>query len=125
MVVVAVSAFWINYIRSWGPFSPLHLLSVVTLTSLMTGIGALRVMADRRRAVALHRQTMTTLYASALVIPGAFTLLPGRLLGRTLFPADWPWLNYAVMGVMIAAGVTILLRVRRAPAPRGAAGTSG
>ena len=31
MLIVAVSSFWVHEIRSWGPWSPIHLLSIFTL----------------------------------------------------------------------------------------------
>jgi uncharacterized membrane protein len=32
-----------------------------------------------------HRKTMLGLFFGALVVAGAFTLLPGRILGRAVF----------------------------------------
>ena len=34
MLVVAISAFWIQHIRMWGPWSPIHLLAVFTLINV-------------------------------------------------------------------------------------------
>ena len=31
MLIVAISSFWIHEIRLWGPWSPIHLLSILTL----------------------------------------------------------------------------------------------
>jgi len=31
MLTVAVSSFWVHEIRLWGPWSPIHLLSIFTL----------------------------------------------------------------------------------------------
>lgn len=108
MATVAISAFWINDIRMWGPFSPLHLLSIVTLSSLAWAIWAIR-----RGNVVEHRTTLRTLYGAALLIPGAFTLLPGRLLGRSLFPDGMVWVNYTVMAAMIAAGTWMIVGAMR------------
>jgi uncharacterized membrane protein len=38
MVVVAASGFWIHEIRLWGPWSPIHLLSIFTLVMLPVGV---------------------------------------------------------------------------------------
>jgi len=38
MVVVAASGFWIHEIRLWGPWSPIHLLSIFTLVMLPIGV---------------------------------------------------------------------------------------
>ena len=34
MLIVAISSFWMHEIRLWGPWSPIHLLSILTLASL-------------------------------------------------------------------------------------------
>ena len=120
MVVVSVSAFGIHHIRTFGPFSPLHLLSLVTLVSLALGLWFIR-----HRNVEGHRATLRILYGAALLIPGAFTLLPDRLLGRLLFPDGMAWTNYAVMILTIGAGLWTIVQARRRPlagesfAPRG------
>ena len=59
---------------------PTHLLSVFTL--IMLPLGLLRA---RRHEVEKHRWTMTGLFAGALVIAGAFTLLPGRIMHDVVF----------------------------------------
>ena len=33
MLIVAVSSIWVHEIRSWGPWSPIHLLSIFTLVA--------------------------------------------------------------------------------------------
>ena len=80
MAVVAISSFWINQIRLVGPWSPIHLLSIFTLAMLPLGIYF-----ARHHNVGRHRNTMLGLFFGALVIAGAFTLLPSRILGRVLF----------------------------------------
>ena len=80
LLVVAVSSFFIHEIRLWGPFSPIHLLSVFTLIML-----PLAVLLARRHEVARHRRAMTGLFVGALVIAGAFTLLPGRIMHAVVF----------------------------------------
>ncbi|WP_121061012.1 DUF2306 domain-containing protein [Chachezhania antarctica] len=80
MAVVAGSSFFIHDLRLWGPFSPLHLLSVITLA----GLGYAVVMA-RRGEIERHRRTMQYLFCLALVLTGAFTLLPGRVMHQVIF----------------------------------------
>ena len=80
LFVVAVSSFFIHEIRLWGPFSPIHLLSVFTLIML-----PLAVLCARRHEVTKHRRAMTGLFLGALVIAGAFTLLPGRIMHAVVF----------------------------------------
>ena len=75
MVSVAVSSFWIHGFRSFGPFSLIHVLSLLTLVALAFGVRAARV-----GNMAAHRWSMRSLFFGALVIAGAFTLLPGRVM---------------------------------------------
>ncbi len=85
MAWTAVSALGISTIGTWGYFSPIHLLVPVVFGSLFTGLRAIR-----RGYVAGHRRAMILLATLALVIPGAFTLLPGRIMHDVVFgpPAD-------------------------------------
>lgn len=80
MLVVAVSSFWIHGMRLWGPWSPIHLLSVLVLVML-----PLAILHARRHAVQRHRYTMIGLFSGALVIAGLFTLVPGRIMHQVLF----------------------------------------
>jgi uncharacterized membrane protein len=80
MVGVAVSSFWINQIRLLGPWSPIHLLSIFTLTMLPFGVW----MAHRHRVID-HRRIMILIFTGALVIAGLFTLLPGRIMHSVVF----------------------------------------
>jgi uncharacterized membrane protein len=80
MLTVAVSSFWIHDIRMFGPFSAIHLLSILTLVML-----PLAVLAARRHRVGAHRKTMTSIFIGALVIAGFFTFMPGRIMYRVAF----------------------------------------
>jgi uncharacterized membrane protein len=80
MLTVVVSSFFIHTIRLWGPFSPIHLLSIFTLLML-----PLAVLCARRHQVDRHRRAMTGLFVGALVIAGVFTLLPCRIMHAVLF----------------------------------------
>jgi uncharacterized membrane protein len=75
-----VSSFFIHTIRMWGPWSPIHLLSLFTLIMLPLGVWH-----ARRHQVARHRRAMAGLFAGALVIAGVFTFLPGRIMHEVIF----------------------------------------
>lgn len=79
MLVVAVTSFWIQDIRK-GAYSPIHLLSILTLVMLPLGI-----FYARGHNIRGHRITMMSLFLGALVIAGLFTLLPGRIMARVVF----------------------------------------
>jgi uncharacterized membrane protein len=74
MALVAGSSFWIHELRLIGPFSPIHLLSILTLFGL---VGA--VVARRLGDIGRHRRIMIML-ALGWAAAGLFTLLPGRLM---------------------------------------------
>jgi uncharacterized membrane protein len=80
MVGVAGSSFWIHQIRLFGPWSPIHLLSIFTLSMLPFGVW----MAHRHRVID-HRRIMISIFTGALVIAGLFTLLPGRVMHAVVF----------------------------------------
>ena len=75
MTVIAVSSFWIHEIRMIGPFSPIHALSIFTLIML-----PLAVLHARNHRVMQHRKAMISIFVGALLIAGAFTFLPGRVM---------------------------------------------
>ena len=80
MVIVAASSFWIHELRLWGPWSPIHLLSIFTLAMLPLGVWR-----AHRHRVADHRRIMILIFSGALVIAGLFTLLPGRIMHAVVF----------------------------------------
>src|SRR5258707_15600254 len=80
MASVAISSFWIHQIRLFGPWSPIHLLSIFTLSMLPFGVW----MAHRHRVID-HRRIMISIFTGALVIAGLFTLLPGRIMHAVVF----------------------------------------
>ena len=80
MAGVAISGFFIHTIRWIGPFSPIHLLSVVTLWTLGAAITA-----ARRGEIALHGKAMRARFVQALLLAGAFTFLPGRIMHAVFF----------------------------------------
>jgi uncharacterized membrane protein len=80
MAVVAVSSFWIHEIRLLGPWSPIHLLSIMVL-----GLLPVAVVAARRHNVSRHRKTMIGIFTGGLVIAGLFTFLPGRIMHAVVF----------------------------------------
>ena len=80
MAVLAFSGFFIHELRLWGMWSPIHLLSAATLALL-----AVAVWTARTGRIERHRRMMKGLYVFALLVTGAFTLLPGRLMHEIVF----------------------------------------
>ena len=80
MLVISASSFLIHGIRMWGPWSPIHILSVFTPIMLVLG-----VLAARGHRVRSHKITMISIFAGALVLAGLFTLVPGRIMHSVVF----------------------------------------
>jgi uncharacterized membrane protein len=80
MALVAFSSFFIHEIRMWGAWSVIHLLSLQVLMFLP--IGALHA---RRGRIDSHRYVFTRMFVGALLVAGAFTLLPGRIMHSVVF----------------------------------------
>lgn len=109
MLVTAGSAIFINEIRLIGPFSPIHIFSVVTFIGVVHGIREVR-----RGNVRGHRATMQGLYFFALILAGAFTLLPGRRMHDVLFGAAAGWTpSLIAIGLALVASAAIYIRLRR------------
>jgi len=112
MTVTAGSSFWISEDPMFGPFSIIHVLSVVTLFGLVSAVRAVRA-----GDVAKHGATMRALYAQALMLAGAFTFYPGRRMSEAFFPGT-PWPGLAVMLTCAALALWLLWREgRRNPLP--------
>lgn len=76
MAAVAVSSLFIT--RN-GSYSAIHLLTILTLITLPSGL-----LAARHGRIRKHRSAMISLFVG-LAVAGAFTLLPGRLMHRIAF----------------------------------------
>ena len=82
MAIVAFSGFFIHVLKLFGPFSPIHLLSVLTLASLWYAIRA-----ARRGDIKRHCQTMVALFCMALILAGFFIFWPGRVMYQVVTSA--------------------------------------
>ena len=78
IMITAVSSFWITGLTP-GHYSWIHILSVVTIINVPLAIRAIW-RGDRRG----HARAMI-INAVSLAIAGAFTLMPGRILGAVVF----------------------------------------
>jgi uncharacterized membrane protein len=80
MIVVAASSFWIHNIKLWGPWSPIHFLSIFALITT-----PLAVYAAHTHRVRSHKRAMISIFFGALVIAGLFTFVPGRIMHAVAF----------------------------------------
>ena len=82
MLIVSISSFFIHEIKLWGEYSPIHLLSILTLFFIGLAVYFARVGNIER-----HKRAMIALYFLALILTGFFTLMPGRVMHQVLFGA--------------------------------------
>ena len=80
MIAVAGTSLFIHTIRNWGPWSPIHLLSLFTLAIVPVAVAS-----ARRHDIPAHRQAMIWIFSLALVVTGLFTLAPGRIMNKVVF----------------------------------------
>ena len=110
MLAVCLSSFFIHTIRLLGPWSPIHLLSVITLAALARGVGLARA-----RRIMEHRRTMQATYVGALLIAGFFTFLPGRIMCEVFFGGPLPMAGVAVAAAIVGGGAALAWRGVRQP----------
>lgn len=80
MLWAAGSSFLIHDIRLIGPFSPIHILSILVVFGVISGIRE-----ARRSDIKEHRKTMVLLFSSALVVAGVLAFMPGRIMHEVAF----------------------------------------
>lgn len=80
MLAVSVSSFYLHGLRVWGPWSPIHLLSVFTPLAQVYAMWA-----ARHHRIRGHRIAMIAIFCGALVIAAVFTPVPGRLMHAVVF----------------------------------------
>lgn len=80
VALMVTTAIAITFVRGGTDFSWIHIFVPYTL------LGAWQVVASARKGdIAAHRKHITQMYLGALIIPGAFSFLPSRMMGLWLF----------------------------------------
>ena len=79
MMTTAVSSFFIHGINPNG-FSIIHALSAYVSIGVPMGVAF-----ARRHNIRAHRRMMTGVFLGGLIIAGAFTFAPGRLMWQVFF----------------------------------------
>jgi len=83
MTVTAITTLFIHALMPKGPFggfSPIHLLVGLVLFGV---VGALR--GAWTHNIAMHKRAMLGVYIGGLLIAGALTFLPGRIMHAVVF----------------------------------------
>ena len=108
MVLVIVSSVFISEIRLWGPFSPIHIFTILGTWSLIQGIYHIR-----KGNISAHGAAMQNLYFWGLGVAGILSLMPGRVMNAIFFP-DAP-----VAGFYIVLALFLLAMVFKSNMGRG------
>ena len=124
MLVTVISSFYIHELQTWGEWSPIHILSVITLVLLLRAYVAIR-----SRKVLLHADLMKSAFYNALILATFFTLMPSRIMHDVIFgPSSsagaespiplWVWIIISVVVVVGGRHAVHWLAKRRALAAR-------
>ena len=108
MVTTALSSFFINEARMFGPFSAIHLISVYTLFGIWQAVRA-AIRRDRRA----HESGMRGLTFGALGIAGLLTFLPGRRMNEVMFGAYGDEGFFVVLAVAVLVAGSLFSRRRK------------
>jgi uncharacterized membrane protein len=82
MVATSIAAMFIHALnpQGWMGWSPVHLFVPLTLFGV-----AASLLAVRRHDIAGHKRAMIATYVGALLLAGAFTFMPGRIMHAVVF----------------------------------------
>ena len=86
LIIVSATAIFIQEINS-GEYSLIHLLIPFTLLSLIHSIRSIKKykMTRKIKYKYAHMYSMIGVYIGALILAGALTLMPGRIVHELLF----------------------------------------
>ena len=86
LIVVSLTAIFIQEINT-GQYSLIHLLIPFTIGSLVYSMWNINKFKSTRNAryKFSHMYSMISVYAGALILAGAFALMPGRFFHKILF----------------------------------------
>jgi uncharacterized membrane protein len=80
MALVALSSMFIHQLKVWGSFSPIHLLSIFVLGSLVQAIWM-----ARKGDIVAHKRIMAGLFSGGLILAGLLTFGRDLLMHRIFF----------------------------------------
>ncbi|MDH6266928.1 putative membrane protein [Rhizobium sp. SG_E_25_P2] len=85
MIATSVSSLFIHELNMWRGFSPIHILSLLTIVGCCYAVRA-----AMRGNIRAHRLAMTQIYVGGIVIAGGFTFAPYRIMNRALIEGSTP-----------------------------------
>ncbi len=101
MIVTAISSFFIHQLNFVAGFSPIHILSILTLSGCVRA-----VVAARAGQIGTHRRIMKSVYLGGIGGAGFFSFMHGRIMNEVAFAQGWrsPLLVASLLLVLVAAG---------------------
>lgn len=103
MLTAAISSLFIHQLRLICPFSPLHSLAVYVIVSCVRAIWAVR-----KGHIQSHQNILKSVYIGGIIVAGAFSFAPGRLMSETMLEGTGHPLAAFLM-LLVAAVVTASL----------------
>ncbi|MCF6327789.1 MAG: DUF2306 domain-containing protein [Devosiaceae bacterium] len=107
MVVVIVSSAFISELRIWGPFSPIHIFTLLGTWALVEGIYHIR-----KGNVTAHKSAMKSLYFWGLGVAGTLAFMPGRVMNAIFFPNS-PVTGFYLVLVLFLLGMALKIALGR------------
>lgn len=86
MIASSLSSLFIHELNVWRGFSPIHILSLVTILGCLYAVRA-----AMRGDIQAHRRTMTQIYVGGILIAGGFTFAPYRIMNRVVIEGSTAW----------------------------------
>ncbi|WP_137155824.1 DUF2306 domain-containing protein [Rhizobium sp. FKL33] len=85
MIASSIASLFIHELNMWRGYSPIHLLSLLTIVGCIYAVRA-----AMRGNIRAHRLAMTQIYVGGILIAGGFTLAPYRIMNRVLIEGSTP-----------------------------------
>lgn len=110
MIVTSLSTFFIHEIRMFYGFSPIHLLSILTIYGCLQSIRF-----ARRGEIRRHMRITQSVYIGGIVIAGGFTFVPGRIMHAVAFGSGQADFAALFAGAILVAALflTVFRQKRR------------
>jgi uncharacterized membrane protein len=86
MIASSLSSLFIHELNVWRGFSPIHILSLITIVGCLYAVRA-----AMRGDIRTHRRTITQIYVGGILIAGGFTFAPYRIMNRMLIEGSSTW----------------------------------
>jgi uncharacterized membrane protein len=108
MIGSSLSSLFIHELNVWRGFSPIHILSLVTIVGCVYAVRA-----AMRGDIRAHKKTMTQIYVGGILIAGGFTFAPYRIMNRVVIEGSTTWQLFLATALVFGPWLIFHLRQRR------------